>query len=116
EILAALQGVNLSESRSSPTPQPPKPILVKVAPDLSFAALDEILELTGPRQVAGIVATNTTVIRPATEDAALQRVYAETGGLSGRPLARRSTEVIRHLYRQTGGKLPIIGVGGIFNA
>lgn len=91
-----------------------KPILVKVAPDLSFEALDEILELAGPRRIAGIVATNTTISRPTTCDPATQRVYGETGGLSGRPLRDRSTEVIRHLFRQTREKLPIVGVGGIF--
>jgi len=106
EILAALHQVN--EAR--------KPILVKVAPDLSFEALDEILQLAGPRQIAGIVATNTTINRPETSDARAQQAYAETGGLSGRPLRARSTEVIRHLYRQTRGTLPIIGVGGIFDA
>ncbi len=94
----------------------PKPILVKVAPDLSLEALDEILELAGPRQIAGIVATNTTITRPETNNQASRKIYAEAGGLSGRPLRARSTEVIRHLYRQTGGTLPIIGVGGIFNA
>ena len=62
------------------------------------------------------MATNTTIARPSTNDAELQRVYAETGGLSGKPLGSRSTEVIRHLHRQTHGKLSIIGVGGIFNA
>jgi dihydroorotate dehydrogenase len=93
-----------------------KPLLVKVAPDISFEALDEILELAGPRQIAGIVATNTTVERPHASDPAIKRVYAEAGGLSGRPLRARSTEIIRHLYRQTKGSLPIIGVGGIFNA
>ncbi len=93
-----------------------KPLLVKVAPDLSFSALDEILALAGPRQVAGIVATNTTITRPETNDPALQRIYAEAGGLSGKPLRARSTEVVRHLFRQTEGQLPIIGVGGIFNA
>jgi dihydroorotate dehydrogenase len=92
----------------------PKPILVKVAPDLTFEALDEILELVVPRRIAGIVATNTTIVRPATNDPVCSRVYSETGGLSGRPLRQRSTEVIRHLYRQTRGTLPIIGVGGIF--
>ncbi len=107
EILAALQSVNGVTA---------KPILVKVAPDLTFAALDEILELVGPRQIAGIVATNTTISRPETNDPAARRAYAETGGLSGRPLRARSTEVIRHLYRQTRGALPIIGVGGIFDA
>lgn len=93
-----------------------KPILVKVAPDLSFEALDEILELVGPRQIAGIVATNTTISRPQPAHRENERIYAETGGLSGQPLRARSTEVIRHLYRQTRGKLPIIGVGGVFNA
>jgi dihydroorotate dehydrogenase len=78
--------------------------------------MDEILDLTVPRSIAGIVATNTTITRPPGRTPALQSVYAETGGLSGRPLRARSTEIIRHLYRQTGGKLPIIGVGGIFNA
>jgi len=93
-----------------------KPILVKVAPDLSFAALDEILELVGPRGIAGIVATNTTITRPKTDDSDLRQAYSETGGLSGRPLRVRSTEVIRYLFQQTRGALPIIGVGGIFNA
>jgi dihydroorotate dehydrogenase len=140
EILAALQEVNekcsvfsnqslvsgsasrLTEHRTRNTPRAshrapfPKPLLVKVAPDLSFEALDEILELAGPRKLAGIVATNTTTARPPAIDPSLQRVYAETGGLSGRPLRCRSTEVIRHLYRQTHGRLPIIGVGGVFNA
>jgi dihydroorotate dehydrogenase len=92
------------------------PILVKVAPDLSFSALDEILELAGPRQIAGIVATNTTLTRPETSDEKCKTAYAAPGGLSGRPLRARSTEIVRHLYRQTRGALPIIGVGGIFNA
>jgi dihydroorotate dehydrogenase len=112
EILGAMQEVQSSASPRSHL----KPILVKVAPDLSFEALDEILELVESRNIAGIVATNTTIARPVTENVAVQRVYAETGGLSGRPLRARSTEVIRHLFRQTGGKLPIIGVGGIFSA
>lgn len=107
EILAALQQVN------SPSA---KPLLVKVAPDLSFEALDEILELAATRNLAGIVATNTTISRPESTDERSRRAYAETGGLSGRPLRARSTEVIRHIYKQTRGKLPIIGVGGIFNA
>ena len=96
--------------------QSPRPILVKVAPDLSFEALDEILELVSPRRIAGIVATNTTVERPETPFPELKRFYAENGGLSGRPLRARSTAVIRHLHRQTQGALPIVGVGGIFNA
>jgi dihydroorotate dehydrogenase len=110
-IFAALQ-----EIQSGDAPGRQSPILVKVAPDLTFEALDEILELVGPRRIAGIVATNTTVSRPRPEHAECERIYSETGGLSGRPLRARSTEIIRHLYRQTQGKLPIIGVGGIFGA
>ena len=123
EILAAVQEINaahsriaLAGSRENEVPPPPKPVLVKVAPDLAFEALDEILALAGPRGLAGIVATNTTIARPETADEDLKRLYAETGGLSGRPLRARSTEVIRHLHRQTDGALPIIGVGGIFTA
>ncbi|HEY1718165.1 MAG TPA: dihydroorotate dehydrogenase (quinone), partial [Verrucomicrobiae bacterium] len=91
------------------------PILVKIAPDLSFEALDEILELVSSRQIAGIVATNTTTARPQTNDSYLRRIYAQAGGLSGKPLRARSTEIIRHIFKQTNGKLPIIGVGGIFS-
>ncbi|HEX4646432.1 MAG TPA: quinone-dependent dihydroorotate dehydrogenase [Verrucomicrobiae bacterium] len=116
EILAALQDVNAGMATGSSNPQSPKPVLVKVAPDLSFEALDEILELAGPRKISGLVATNTTVARPGATRPDLRRIYAEAGGLSGRPLAARSTEIIRHLFRQTRGSLPLIGVGGIFNA
>ena len=93
-----------------------KPLLVKVAPDLSFEALDEIVEAAQRHQLSGIIATNTTITRPEARDARSRQVFAEPGGLSGRPLRERSTEVIRHLYRQTNGALPIIGVGGIFSA
>lgn len=106
EILAALQQQQL--------PAQPRPILVKVAPDLAFEALDEILDLVVSRSIAGIVATNTTITRPDTNDPELRQIYGQSGGLSGRPLARRSTDMIRHLYGQTRGQLPIIGVGGIF--
>ena len=108
EILAALQQTNTGAAAT--------PILVKVAPDLPFQALDEILELAGPRHLAGFVATNTTTARPETADPRLRHIYAQPGGLSGRPLRRRSTEVIRHLHRQSRGAWPIIGVGGIFDA
>jgi dihydroorotate dehydrogenase len=106
EILSALQAINNADAKS-------KPILVKVAPDLTFEALDEILELAEPRQLAGVVATNTTVARPP---GSAHPLYTEIGGLSGRHLAAQSTEVVRHIFARTEGKLPIIGVGGIFNA
>ncbi|MGH8023827.1 MAG: quinone-dependent dihydroorotate dehydrogenase [Limisphaerales bacterium] len=91
-------------------------VLVKVAPDLTFDALDEMLDLAFKRNLSGIVATNTTLSRPATSDRGAQAVYRESGGLSGRPLRDRSTQIIRHIHRHTGGRLPIIGVGGIFSA
>jgi dihydroorotate dehydrogenase len=119
EILAALQELNTgSQGRANRPDEPsaPKPILVKVAPDLEFSALDQILELVGARAVAGLIATNTTTARPSTHIPDLKQTYAEQGGLSGRPLRERSTEIIRHLYRQTRGTLPIIGVGGVFDA
>lgn len=107
EILEAV-----CEVRKSDATKPA--ILVKVAPDLSFEALDEILELIAARNISGIVATNTTIARPETNDARLRAIYSETGGLSGKPLRERSTEIIRHIFKQTRGQLPIIGVGGIF--
>lgn len=89
-----------------------KPILVKVAPDLENEALAEILSLVMELHISGLVATNTTIGRPNSENV----TYKETGGLSGAPLTRRSTEVIRFLHRETQGKMPLIGVGGIFSA
>lgn len=112
-IVEAVQAVNRELAGS---PQAMKPLLVKVAPDLTFDALDEILALIPRHEVAGIVATNTTITRPDSQDDAVQRVYAEKGGLSGKPLRQRSTEVIRHIHRQSKGTIPIIGVGGIFSA
>jgi dihydroorotate dehydrogenase len=106
EILAAIQEQNKNQ----------KPILVKIAPDLSFEAIDEILQLISSHLIAGIVATNTTISRPQTSDTAVRKIYSEAGGLSGKPLRVRSTEIIRHIFKQTNGKPPIIGVGGIFSA
>src|SRR5476651_2838243 len=74
EILAAIQEQNGSQK---PEARSQKSILVKVAPDLSFEALDEILELVTPRQIAGIVATNTTISRPQTDNPASQKIYVE---------------------------------------
>jgi dihydroorotate dehydrogenase len=112
EIFEALRELNTA----GPPEMPSKPILVKIAPDLSFEALDEILELVASAKIAGIVATNTTLSRPASTHPQCLRTYAESGGLSGKPLRNRSTEIIRHLHTQSRGRLPIIGVGGIFNA
>jgi dihydroorotate dehydrogenase len=80
------------------------PILLKIAPDLTFDQIDDAVGLIERHKLAGVVATNTTVDHPTPPE----------GGLSGAPLRARATECIRHIRRQTKGRLPIIGVGGIF--
>lgn len=89
----------------------PKPILVKIAPDLSDTEIVEIAQLARAVGLSGLIATNTTTARPP-----LRTPINETGGLSGRPLAARATEVLRLLFQAVEGKLPLIGVGGIFSA
>ncbi|MFG1779135.1 quinone-dependent dihydroorotate dehydrogenase [Micromonospora sp. NPDC049051] len=89
-----------------------KPVLVKIAPDLTDAAIAELLEVCVARGAAGVIATNTTLARDGLAPADRAR-GAETGGLSGRPLADRAREVVAFVHRETGGRLPIIGVGGI---
>ncbi|MGK7932835.1 MAG: quinone-dependent dihydroorotate dehydrogenase [Microcystaceae cyanobacterium] len=94
------------------------PLFVKIAPDLTNEAIDTILELVQAYQFSGVIATNTTIQRTGLHTEVLpatgQPITEEAGGISGKPLSQRSTEVIRYIYRQTQGKLPIIGVGGIF--
>jgi dihydroorotate dehydrogenase len=89
-----------------------KPIWVKIAPDVSYEELSYMIETIVQSGIFGVIATNTTLSREG-----LQHEYAsEAGGLSGKPLTNRSTEVIRQIYKQTKGKLPIVGCGGIFTA
>jgi len=88
-----------------------KPVLVKLAPDVTFEELETMVESILSTPISGIIATNTTLGREG-----LQSKHREqAGGLSGRPLTKKSTEVIEQIYRLTKGQLPIIGVGGIFN-
>lgn len=89
-----------------------KPIWVKVAPDLTMAELDQILATLTAVGIDGIIISNTTLARDGLHDPA----QSETGGLSGAPLRTRSTSLIAHAHRQTGGALPIIGVGGVGSA
>ena len=89
----------------------PKPILVKIAPDLPDEDIVEIAQLALAVGISGLIATNTTIARPP-----LWTPINEAGGLSGRPLAARATEVLRIVFRAVEGKLPLIGVGGIFSA
>ncbi len=84
------------------------PVLLKIAPDLTWPQIDAALGVIAEFGLAGIIATNTTLARPG-----FFAEVGETGGLSGRPLREKSTEIVRYISRTTGGKLPIIGVGGI---
>lgn len=106
QILSRLQLINTQLGKA-------KPVLLKIAPDITFEQLDEIIEVIIQLNLNGIVATNTTVDR---QDLTQEKNSGETGGLSGKPLQQKSTEIIRYIHQKTNGTLPIIGVGGIFNA
>ncbi|MFI5453697.1 quinone-dependent dihydroorotate dehydrogenase [Pedobacter sp. UC225_61] len=107
ELLNTLQQRNLKNDIS-------RPILLKIAPDLTNEQLDDIVEIVKETGIAGVIATNTTIDRNGlyTEE----KVKSEMGGLSGKPLTQRSTEVIRYLAEKSGKSFPIIGVGGIHSA
>jgi dihydroorotate dehydrogenase len=106
ELLKALQDRNVELGR--------KPLLVKIAPDLSESEIESIVGLCVDLDISGIIATNTTISRDGLNT--LKPEDFGAGGLSGRPLAKRSTHVISAIYRYSDGTLPIIGVGGIFTA
>ena len=91
-----------------------RPILLKIAPDLTNEQLNDIVEIVQQTGIAGVIATNTTISRDGLASA--QQVVNETGGLSGKPLTHRSTEVIRYLSQKSNQSFPIIGVGGIHSA
>jgi dihydroorotate dehydrogenase len=109
-ILAALQQEN----------QTRKPLLIKIAPDLAWDDIADIITLAQTHHLAGIIATNTTIRRDGLHTTTLAQtgnpLTAEAGGISGAPLRQRSTEVIRFIAQHTQGQLPIIGVGGVFTA
>lgn len=106
-ILNTLQKRNLKNNIS-------RPILLKIAPDLTNNQLDDIVEIVQETKIAGVIATNTTISR---ENLASHEILRnEMGGLSGKPLTKRSTEVIRYLSEKSNKSFPIIGVGGIHSA
>lgn len=109
ELLLRLKKLNAAKSKA-------KPILLKIAPDLTDTQLDDIIDIVKTTGIDGVVATNTTISRAnlQTDAAYLQQIGA--GGLSGKPLKKRSTEVIRYLSEKSGKAFPIIGVGGIHSA
>lgn len=105
QLLQTLQNKNLAKPKQ-------KPVLLKIAPDLTDEQLLDIIDIVAETKIAGVIATNTTISREG-----LQSVNkAEMGGLSGKPLTKRSTEVIRFLSEKSNKAFPIIGVGGIHSA
>ncbi len=108
-LLSGVQACNRSLAHARQVK--PRPLFVKIAPDLEPEALDGIVEAVQTCELDGIIATNTTIGREG-----LTTPAPEPGGLSGRPLRHRSTEAVRYLYRRAQGGIPIIGVGGIFSA
>lgn len=109
KILMHLQMINNGKAKA-------KPILLKIAPDLTLEQIDDVIDLALEIKLDGLVATNTTISRDhlTTNPEQLQRIGA--GGLSGLPLRNRSTEVVAHIAKRTGGRIPIIASGGVFSA
>lgn len=107
KILANLQQLNIKLLN-------PKPILLKIAPDLTIEQIDDVIELALEIKLDGLVATNTTISRDnlTTHNSPLTTIGA--GGLSGLPLKHRSTEIVEYIHRKTNGAIPIIASGGVF--
>jgi dihydroorotate dehydrogenase len=111
ELLTAVQEKNRSLATRAKVDF--KPLFVKIAPDMEFPQVDEIIEVVEAVKLTGIVATNATAFMRAGLKSPVGR---EPGGLSGRPITKIVTGFISHIYRATQGRVPVIGVGGIFNA
>jgi len=105
ELLQTLQNKNLAKQKQ-------KPILLKIAPDLTDEQLLDIIDIVNETKIAGVIATNTTISREGLQS----ENKIEMGGLSGKPLTQRATEVIRFLSQKSNNSFPIIGVGGIHSA
>lgn len=109
KLLTNLKNINSKKSN-------PKPVLLKIAPDLTNEQLDDIIEIVEETKIDGVIATNTTISREGlkTQDSKIKNMGA--GGLSGKPLTKRSTEVVRYLSEKSNNAFPIIAVGGIHTA
>jgi dihydroorotate dehydrogenase len=112
QLLRVLQMRNIALSGERPI----KPLLIKIAPDLTQTEIEAVCEIVVNLNLAGIIATNTTVSRENLQTPAAKLEKIGAGGLSGAPLRQKSNVVIKTIRRATGGNLPIIGVGGIFTA
>ena len=109
ELLGKLKEINSTKEK-------PKPILLKIAPDLNESQLDEIIEIVAETNIDGVVATNTSTSREGLKTPKEEVDRIGNGGLSGLPVKERSTEVIRYLATKSNKAFPIIGVGGIHSA
>lgn len=105
QLLSLLMNLNNSKVKA-------KPLLLKIAPDLTESQLDDIIEIVTETKIDGIVATNTTISREGLISP--KNIIAEAGGLSGLPVKEKSTAVIKYLHKKSNGSIPIIAVGGIF--
>lgn len=109
KILTHLQNKNAEFEKQ-------KPILLKIAPDLSWSQIDDVIELAKEIQLDGLVATNTTISRDQLQTSNLKLKTMGAGGLSGKPLTDRSTEIVQYIHQKTSGQIPVIASGGIFTA
>lgn len=110
EILNALQDINNTKAQT-------KPILLKIAPDLTNEQIDDVVSVVRQTKIQGIVATNTTISREGLSYSQQEIEAIGMGGLSGKPLTQRSTEVIKRIHQQIAGtNIKLIGVGGIMTA
>ena len=109
ELLSTLQQKNEAKPKA-------KPILLKIAPDLTNEQLDEIIEIVQETKIAGLIATNTTISREGLQTPSAEVEALGAGGISGKPLTVRSTEVIRYIHTKSKGSIPMIAVGGIHTA
>lgn len=113
KILSHLQILRAERLKLTAESLQQKPILLKIAPDLTPSQLDDVIDLVQEIKLDGLVATNTTISRDNLSEASAE-VSKEAGGLSGKPLTKRSTEIIQYIHQKTNGSIPIIASGGIF--
>lgn len=109
KLLAHLQSINTELGKS-------RPILLKIAPDLTLEQLDDIIDIVNTTGIQGIVATNTTISREGLHTPANEVEAMGAGGVSGLPVREKATEVIRYIHDRSQGKIPVIAAGGIFTA
>lgn len=108
-ILTHLQDLNRQQ-------QAPKPLLLKIAPDLTTEQIDDVIDLAMEIKLDGLVAANTTINRQGLQTSVPELETIGAGGLSGLPVRKRSTEIVRYIYEKSGGSIPVIASGGIFTA